>query len=135
MHANFPAPHGAHDESTRRTITPELAAMLANARRRRGWSLREAARNVGVAFGTIGHLEHARRAPSASVARNIICAYQLTEAEAEMLCAEAIEDAGKDSPFRRPARLSTGTGCGGALYGAQQAGQWMSSGQGKRGER
>jgi transcriptional regulator with XRE-family HTH domain len=106
VHADFPGPHGAHGESTRHTISPELAAVLANARRRRGWSLREAARNVGVAFGTIGHLEHARRAPSATVARNIIRAYRLTEAEAEMLCTQAVEDAGKDSPWKRKPRQS-----------------------------
>jgi len=97
--------------------------MLAAARRRRGWSLREAARNVGVAFGTIAHLEHARRAPSATVARNIIRAYQLTEAEADMLCAEAVELAGKDSPFKRAGRVSMRTGSGGGFYGAQQSGR------------
>lgn len=80
--------------------------MLAAARRRRRWSLREAARNIGVAHGMIAHLEHARRAPSATVARKIIRAYQLTEAEAEMLCAEAIDDAGKDSPWKRKPRRS-----------------------------
>lgn len=96
------------EETTRRTVTPELAAVLADARRRQGWSLREAARNVGVAPGTIVHLEKARRAPSAVVARNIIRAYHLTEAEAGMLCAEAVESAGWDSPWKRtgrPARL------------------------------
>ena len=101
VHADFPEPHGAHEESTRRTISPDLAEVLAVARRRRGWSLREAGRNIGVAHGTIAHLEHARRAPSAVVARNIVRAYRLTEAEAAMLCAEAVESAGKDSPFRR----------------------------------
>lgn len=64
--------HGAHGQSTRHVITPELAAVLADARRRRGRSLREAARNVGVAPGTIVRLEKARRAPSAVVARNIV---------------------------------------------------------------
>ena len=106
VHADFPGPHGARDDSTRHTITSELAAVLADGRRRRGWSLREAARNVGVAFGAISHLEHARGEPSATVARNIIRAYRLTEAEAEMLCAEAIEDAGKDSPWKRKPRRS-----------------------------
>ncbi|MGH3191743.1 MAG: helix-turn-helix domain-containing protein [Streptosporangiaceae bacterium] len=100
VHADFPEPHGARDESTRRTVTPELAAMLAAARRRRGWSLREAGRNVRVAHGTIAHLEKARRAPSIVVARNITRAYRLDPDEAAMLRAEAVEGAGWDSPYR-----------------------------------
>lgn len=99
VRSTFPEGHGAHDESTRRTVSSDLAAMLAAARHRHGWSLREAARNVDVAPGTIAHLEHGRRAPSAVVARNLIRAYELTEAEAAMLCAESVEGAGKDSPF------------------------------------
>lgn len=101
VHADFPEGHGARADSTRRTITPELAEMLAAARRRRRWPLREAARNAGVAAGTIVHLEKARRAPSVVVAENIIRAYRLTPAEAAMLRAEAVEGAGKDSPFRQ----------------------------------
>lgn len=101
VHSVFPQPHGARDESTRHTITPELAAVLADARRRRGWSLREAGRRAKVAHGTIAHLEKGRRAPSVVVARNIIRAYQLTEAEAAMLRSEAVEGAGWDSPYRK----------------------------------
>jgi transcriptional regulator with XRE-family HTH domain len=107
VYTSFPEGHGAHDDSTRHTITPELAAVLADARLRRGWSLREAARNVGVAAGTIAHLEHARRAPSVVVARNIARAYQLSPSEADMLFAQAIENAGKDSVYanaRQPRR-------------------------------
>ncbi len=102
VHADFPGPHGAQgarDDSTRRTITSELAEMLAGARRRRRWSLREAGRNAGVAPGTIVHLEKARRAPSTVVAENIIRAYELAPSEAAMLRAEAVEGVGKDSPF------------------------------------
>ena len=108
VHADFPGPRGVRDESTRRTVSSDLAAMLAAARRRRGWSLREAARNVGVAYGTIAHLEHGRRAPSAVVARNLITAYGLTEAEANMLSTEAVEGAGKDSPFADAKRSRRG---------------------------
>ena len=99
----FPEGHGAREDTTRHTVTPDLAAMLAYARRRRGWSQREAARKIKVAYGMIGHLEHCRRAPSASLAEEIIDAYQLNPAEADMLRAEAVEDAGRDSPYRRSA--------------------------------
>jgi transcriptional regulator with XRE-family HTH domain len=108
VHAGFPEPHGAREDTTRRTVTPELAAVLAAARRRRGWSLREAARNVQVAYGTIAHLEKARRAPSIIVAENLIRAYRLTGAEARMLLAEAVEGAGKDSPFKKDAPVMYG---------------------------
>lgn len=108
VHADSPQGHGAHDQSTRRTISSDLAAMLTAARHRRGWSLREAARNVGVAYGTIAHLEHGRRAPSTVVARNLIAAYELTEDEADMLRAEAVDGAGKDSPFAHAKRSRRG---------------------------
>ena len=107
VYADSPEGHGVRNESTRRTVRSDLAAMLAAARRR-GWSLREAARNVGVAYGTIAHLEHGRRAPSAVVARNLIHAYELTEADAAMLTAEAVEGAGKDSPYAYAKRSSRG---------------------------
>jgi transcriptional regulator with XRE-family HTH domain len=87
------------EKTTRRTVTADLAEVLAAARRRLGWTLREAAQNVGVSTGTIEHLEKARRAPSIVVARNIARAYQLSPGEADMLFAEAVEGAGKDSPF------------------------------------
>lgn len=125
VHASFLPPHGAHAENTtRHTITAELAAMLAAARRRRGWALREAARNVGVAVGTIVHLEKARRAPSVVVAQSLIRAYRLNAVEADMLLAEAIEGAGKDSPYRhdarRTGRLSMETAACGVFFGARQ---------------
>jgi hypothetical protein len=102
VHGVFPEPHGAREDTTRCTITPELAAM--------------------VAYGTIAHLEHARRAPSAVVTRNIIRAYQPTEAEAEMLLAEAVEGAGQDSPYKeaeRRSRSSRRRVAPGAFYGAR----------------
>ena len=109
VRATFPEPHGAREETTRHTVTPELAAMLADARRRRGWGQREAARNAEVSYGMIGHLEHGRRAPSAAVAENLIDAYQLGPAEAAMLRAEAVEDAGRSYPFKRGGRSFYGS--------------------------
>ena len=98
--------------------------MLAAARRRRGWSQREAARNAGVAYGMIGHLEHCRRAPSTVLAEKIIAFYQLDSAEAVMLRAEAVEGAGRDSPFRRaapaPGRLLWEPGLAALSMGARR---------------
>lgn len=85
----------------RRTISGQLAAMLATVRRRRGYSLREAARRSGCTAGTIVHLEKARRAPSIITAWGIINGYRLDDTEAEMLLAEAVDNAGKSSPYRR----------------------------------
>jgi transcriptional regulator with XRE-family HTH domain len=98
VHAAFTEPHAKW--KPRRVITPDVAAMLARARRSRGWSLREAARRAGVAPGTIVHLEAARRAPSAIVAADIIEAYGLAYADAELLRGAAVTDAGRSSPLR-----------------------------------
>jgi transcriptional regulator with XRE-family HTH domain len=84
----------------RHEISHGLAAVLRAARRSRGWSLREAARRVGVAHGTIVHLEQGRRAPSAYVAGQLADAYGLAAADAEWLRSEAIPGAGKSSPLR-----------------------------------
>jgi len=84
----------------RRTITRELAQALADARRARGWSLREAARRIGCAHGTVAHLERGRRAPSVVMAESIADAYRLDDQWALRLLAEAVEGAGKDSPYK-----------------------------------
>jgi len=75
--------------------------MLADARRGRGWSLREAARRTGCTAGTVVHLEAGRRAPSVALAENIIGAYRLDDGQARMLLAEAVDGAGKSSPHKR----------------------------------
>jgi hypothetical protein len=60
----------------------------------------------------IGHLEHCRHAPSAALAEKIIAAYRLGPSEADILRAEAVEGADKDSPWgqtpRRGARVFYG---------------------------
>jgi transcriptional regulator with XRE-family HTH domain len=78
--------------------------MLAEARRERRWSLREAARRANVTPGTIVHLEKARRVPSDVVAEDIIDGYRLSTAEADMLRAASVPDVGKSSP-RKARRL------------------------------
>jgi DNA-binding XRE family transcriptional regulator len=90
VHASFPPGHGARRFEPRRELPPELAAMLAVARRDRGWSLREAARRAGVTPGTIVHLEKGRRAPSIIVAEDLIAAYRLPHADAERLRSAAV---------------------------------------------
>jgi len=75
--------------------------MLAAARRSRGWSIREAARQVGYALGFIVQLEQARRAPSVAMAEAVIAAYQLAPFCAEQLRSEAVPDAGRSSPWKR----------------------------------
>lgn|ERR1017187_1860164 len=92
--------HGARQWNPRRTISSDVGTMLAAARRAQGWSLREAARQVGCAPGTIVHLEHARRAPSVIIAEAVIAAYQLPRFRAEQLRAEAIPGAGRSSPWK-----------------------------------
>jgi transcriptional regulator with XRE-family HTH domain len=99
--AGIPEPrHGAQQWGPRRTITAELAAMLAAARKAHGWSFREAARRVSCTSGSIAHWEAGRRAPSAYYADRLIEAYGLTGPDAERLLAEAVPDAGKSSPWR-----------------------------------
>jgi len=85
----------------RRLVTLEVAEMLAAARRNRGWSLRRAAREIGCTPGTVVHLEKRRRAPSTVLAGNIIDAYDLDDAQADMLLAEAVDNAGRSSPYKR----------------------------------
>ena len=58
--------------------------MLAEARHARGWWLRQAA----------------RRAPSLILAESIIDAYGLDGYRAAMLLSEAVDNAGKSSPYR-----------------------------------
>lgn len=76
--------------------------MLAAARKRCGWSIRQAAARVGVAGGMIGMLETATRAPSRVVADRLVAAYRLADAEAAQLLAEAVSGAGYD--YRRRTR-------------------------------
>lgn len=110
----FGGGHGEHPEPTqgehpsapthgvrqRHTLSRDAAVMLATARRRRGWSLRQAAARVGVAFGYVAMLEAGKRAPSRVVADHLVDAYQLDEADAALLRREAVSGVGYDSHQR-----------------------------------
>ena len=72
------------------------ARALARARLERNWSYRDAAEATGVSPSHLWALEHARRAPSLTVAAAIINAYGLKGALADALTAQAVDDAGRD---------------------------------------
>ena len=83
-------------ERHRHTLSRETAAMLAAARRRSGWSFRQAAARVRVAHGMIAMLEAGTRAPSRVVADRLVSAYQLDKTEAALLRSESVTGAGYD---------------------------------------
>lgn len=78
----------------RRVLLPDTATMLAEARHRRAWSLRQAGRAVGCSYESVRLMELRRRVPSVAVALGIIRAYGLGSAEGARLMAEAVGDAG-----------------------------------------
>ncbi len=72
------------------------AQALARARLERNWSYRDAAEATGVSPSHLWALEHARRAPSLTVAAAIINAYRLKGAVADAVFRQAVDDAGRD---------------------------------------
>jgi ribosome-binding protein aMBF1 (putative translation factor) len=87
-------PSGPTHGERRHQLGPEAAAMLAAARKRRGWSFRQAAASVGIAHGMIAMLEAGTRAPSRVTAEALITAYGLGEADAALLRREAVHGVG-----------------------------------------
>lgn len=88
-------------DQRRPPLDPATAQALGAARRARGWSYRQAARETGVSAGHLHNLEHANRAPSLSVAEALIATYRLwrTPAETDLAYAlrvQAVDDAGRD---------------------------------------
>jgi transcriptional regulator with XRE-family HTH domain len=75
--------------------------MLAEVRLGRRWSIREAARRAKCSPGTIVHLEQARRAPSMIMAMDIADGYELDDRQTDLLLAEAVDNAGRSSPYKR----------------------------------
>lgn len=81
------------------TVTPvrhvppaEVSQMLARARMRRGWRLREAAARLGISAGYLSRLECGQRAPSVRMARRLAEGLRLTDAERAELYAVAVTD-------------------------------------------
>ena len=110
VHAPGSLTCGARPHRPRRTIPPAVAEMLADARRKHRWSIREAARRVNVAPGTIVHLEKARRAPSVIVAEDMIYGYRLGPAEARHAACRSGHGRGPVVPVETAAPLIQGHG-------------------------
>jgi transcriptional regulator with XRE-family HTH domain len=82
----------------RRVLLPATAAMLAEERRKRGWSLRRAGRAIGCSYETVRLLELRRRVPSTATAKGVAIAYDLPAGAIGRLMAEAVDGAGKSRP-------------------------------------
>lgn len=83
-----------------RSCDPRGAAILRLYRRRRGWSVSEAARQTGVSRRMIGMLEHAERRPSTATAQALIEGYGIKGGHAAEVWSIALEDVGRASPFK-----------------------------------
>ena len=86
--------------AARRSWNPAAADALLRARRRLGWSKSEASRRTGVSRRMILALEQAERRPSLSLARALARGYGLSPGDTALICADAAETAGRDSPYR-----------------------------------
>lgn len=94
---------------TRRTPPPALGPLLAAARMRAGYRLREAARLAGIPHPYLMRLEAGLRTPSRSVATVLAEVFSLDEDERAQLLAVALPDAGRDYPNRRQPGSKIGT--------------------------
>lgn len=87
-------------EYAHRSLPADVAGSLHQARRDKGWSLRRAARHVGIAHGHLDYLEKGQRRPSLVVAEALIAHLALDSQAAERLRSVAVTDAGRSSPWR-----------------------------------
>jgi hypothetical protein len=92
--------HDGPMDYARRDLPADVARALRLGRRARGWSLRVAARNLGVSAGHLCHIERRQRAPSSVVAEILIDGYRLGPFDAGRLRAVAVRDAGRASPWK-----------------------------------
>lgn len=88
--------HTPRNDEHHPPLPPHVRKTLTNARRRRGWSYRQAGRATGVSYGHISGIEHGRSAPSVSVALALADAFRLTADETQLLAAYSAHDAGRD---------------------------------------
>jgi hypothetical protein len=72
--------------------------MLAEERRKRGWSLRRAGWALGCSYETVRLLELRRRVPSTALALTIARVYHLPGPAITQLMAQAVDDAGMSRP-------------------------------------
>lgn len=87
-------PNGWNYARARRALLPDTANMLARARRKRGWSLRQAGRAIGISYESVRLMELRRRVPSVAVALEIARAYELSPGDSVRLFREAADGAG-----------------------------------------
>jgi transcriptional regulator with XRE-family HTH domain len=87
--------------AARSMLNPDVAVFLRRVRQLHGLTGAQAARLAGISPGMLSMLEHGKRRPSVVVAERIADAYKIPHDARGLLMAEAIEGAGKDSPFRR----------------------------------
>lgn len=104
---------------TRRTPPAGLGTMLAEARTRRGYGLRQTARLAGIPHPHLWRLERGERVPSRSVAELLAQVLALDESERAELFAAAVVDGGRDAPGRR--RPGSPIGTRGSAHGHQSA--------------
>lgn len=87
----------------RRLPPPDLGPLLRRARLRSGLGLREAARRIGTGHGYLGALEAGTRCPSTTIARALAEVLELSPVELAVLTDAAVDDRGRDHPWRRGA--------------------------------
>lgn len=86
----------APQRSPHRHLPAEIATIFRHARRRRGWSYRAAAKELGIALGYVAMLDKGQRVPSTVVAEVLIEGYDLTDDEACLVRSVAIPHVGRD---------------------------------------
>lgn len=84
----------------RRTPPEGLGPMLRAARERAGLGVRETARRAGLSSGYVADLEANRRTPSRTVAEQLADVLTLSEGDRTLVLAAAVDDAGRDHPWR-----------------------------------
>jgi transcriptional regulator with XRE-family HTH domain len=92
------------------TLTPMVGGMLLTARKRQGWGLKKAAKEIGCDFSYLWYLEQCQRAPSVAMAADIIKGLELDQDEAMTLLAESVEGVGRSKPRRRAGGMTYSPG-------------------------
>lgn len=83
------------EETTRHLPPAGLGELVRTARMRRGWRLREAAREMRISAGYLSRIEMGLRCPSTVTAQRLAQHLPFTEGEWSVLRAAALADAGR----------------------------------------